>query len=442
MLILAVNFKNQKSWFVNRKSGGNSNFDNKRPTLTKILPFRAIRPTRDKAHLVATMPYYTYKKNVLLAKMESNPYTFLHVINPELHETEKSAPNSDERFLKTKNKLAEFIREGIFVREKKDSLYLYRQTKDGHVYLGLIGGASVDQYNTGHIKKHEETITAREEIFSRYLQITEFNAEPVLLFHEENQDLNNILDAVSKDRPEYEYTSTERIKHEVWIIDSPETISKIQACYREIADVYIADGHHRCASSAHFTNHLGPEKTEIQQHFLAYFISERRLFIMDYNRLVKDLNGLSIEEFLSKVSTRFKIHRLQAEDDERPTRFHEISMYLDKTWYKLIPNAGSYDENDSVRSLDTAILSENLLLPVLGISDLKTDYRIDFISGNKGLEAIEKCVDSDQAKVGFALYPVSVEQLKRVADENKIMPPKSTWIEPKLRSGLTIYPLI
>ena len=388
------------------------------------------------------MPYYTYKKNVLQAKMESNPYTFLHVINPEFSETEKSIPNSDERFLKTKNKLAEFIKEGVFIREKKDSLYLYRQTKDGHVYLGLIGGASVDQYNSGHIKKHEATITAREETFSRYLKITEFNAEPVLLFHEKHNRLDKILEEVSKARPEYEYTSTERIKHEIWIVDDEKTIAEIQDCYKEISDVYIADGHHRCASSAHFTNHFGPGKTEVQEHFLAYFISEERLFIMDYNRLVKDLNGMTGQEFIQKISGSFDVRKLGASEDPRPAKFHELSMYMNGYWYKLIAKPGTFDEHHSVKSLDTNILSENLLTPILNITDLKTDERIEFLSGNKGLHGIELCVDSGAAKVGFALFPVSVAQLKRVSDENKIMPPKSTWIEPKLRSGLTIYPLI
>lgn len=408
--------------------------------MTKIKAFKAIRPTRDKVHLVATLPYYDYKKHVLQAKMEHNPFTFLHVVNPEFFDKEKSVPNSDERFLKTKHKFEEYINAGVFIKEKTDCLYLYKQTKDGHEYLGLIGGASVDQYNSGHIKKHEETITAREEIFSRYLKITEFNAEPVLLFHEKHEGLNALLLDITTDRPEYEFSSTEYIKHEVWVIRNIFVIEKIQECFKEIADVYIADGHHRCASSARYTNSLGENKTDIQNHFLAYFISEERLHILDYNRVVKDLNGMSNLDFLEKISAYFHINKIEP-GEARPSKFHEISMYLYGEWYKLIPNQNLIDSTHPVNSLDTAILSDKLLTPILNISDLKTDQRIEFISGNKGPEAIENAVDSGSAKVGFVLFPVSVDQLKKVADANLIMPPKSTWIEPKLRSGLTIYPL-
>jgi len=408
--------------------------------LTLIKPFRAIRPTRDKVHLVATLPYYDYKKHVLQAKMEHNPFSFLHVINPEFHDKEKSIPNSDERFLKTKNKFNEFIEEGIFIQDKTECLYLYRQTKDGHEYLGLIGGASVDQYNSGHIKKHEETITEREEIFTRYLKITEFNAEPILLFHESNQNLNALLAEIITERPEYEFSSTEYIKHEVWVIRNIFVINKIQECYKAISDVYIADGHHRCASSAKYSNSLGKDKTEIQNYFLAYFISDNGLRILNYNRVVKDLNGLSEKEFLTKIEELFSISEL-GNSEHQPQKLHAISMYLNKTWYKLVPKPNSFDANHPVNSLDTAILADNLLTPILNINDLKTNQRIEFISGNKGIEAIQNSVDADVLKVGFVLFPVSVQQLKKVADENLIMPPKSTWIEPKLRSGLTIYPL-
>lgn len=419
----------------------NRNFvTQKKQTLTKILPFRAIRPTRDKAHLVATMPYYTYKKNVLEAKMEQNPYTFLHVINPEFNELEKSVPNSTERFQKTRQKFEEFIQEGIFIRDNEPSLYLYRQTKDGHEYLGLIGGASVEQYLTGHIKKHEETITSREQTFSNYLDCVRFNAEPVLLFHQKHEPLSALLNAITEHRPEYEFTSTERIKHEVWVISSTEAISQIQSFYTEIKDVYIADGHHRCASSARFTMGLKGEKSPEQEHFLAYFISEEKLFILDYNRLITDLGSFTQGEFLEKIGENF--HFLPVNFPEaRPKRVHQLAMYMDHQWYRLEPRTGKFEAEHPVSSLDTAILTDLLLKPILGISDLKTDERIDFMSGNKGIQALADAVDSGSYKVGFALYPVSAQQLKKVSDENLIMPPKSTWIEPKLRSGLTIYPL-
>lgn len=408
--------------------------------MTKILPFRAIRPTRDKAHLVATMPYYTYKKHVLEAKMEQNPYTFLHVINPEYNDVEKTAPNSVERFLKIKQKFQDFIQEGIFIQDQKPCIYLYRQTKQDHVYLGLIGGASIEQYNNNHIKKHEATITSREEIFSTYLNTVRFNAEPVLLFHPKHDELCSLLNAIASHRAEYEFTSTEKIKHEVWVIDNVEAIEQIQKYYREIPDVYIADGHHRCASSARFTEGLPiPRKAE-HEHFLAYLISEDKMFIMEFNRLVRDLGNFSDEEFLERVKENFSVKPVE-DSAIKPASHHEIAMYLNKAWYRIIPKENKYDASHATKSLDTAILTDLLLTPILNIEDLKTDKRIDFIGGNRGLSGISDAVDSGKFKVGFALFPVSVDQLKRVSDENLIMPPKSTWIEPKLRSGLTIYPL-
>ncbi len=408
--------------------------------MTKIRPFKAIRPTRDKAYLVATRPYYMYKNNVLEAKLESNPYTFLHVINPEFHEEDRTDPNSVERFKKVRGKFDSFFEDGIFIQDNTDSLYLYKQTKDGNEFLGLIGGAAVEQYNNGHIKKHEETITSREETFSEYLKIVLFNAEPVLLFHERKSGLDGLLKALTLNRPEYEFSSTERIKHEIWVINNAEIITEVQNHYNEINDVYIADGHHRCASSARFSNEISTTEDVDKDYFLAYFISEERMEIMDYNRMVSDLNGLSTAAFLNEIEKNFAVSLIE-DDKIKPQKMHEMSMYLDKKWYKLNIKEGSFDKNHPVENLDTHILTQKILNPILNIQDLKTDQRIDFINGKKGLDRMAEIIDSGEKKLGFALYPVSVEDLKKVADNNMIMPPKSTWIEPKLRSGLTIYPL-
>ncbi len=408
--------------------------------MTTIKPFRAIRPTRDKAYLVATRPFYVYKKNVLEAKLEHNPYTFLHVINPEFHTEDKTNPNSPERFQKIRNKFDEFIREKIFVQDETNCLYLYRQTKDGHEFTGLIGGAEIAQYNNGHIKRHEDTITEREETFSEYLKIVEFNVEPVLLFHRKHEDLNSIMASITAQRPEYEFSSTNRVKHEIWVIKEQDIIERIQKCYKEIEAIYIADGHHRCASSARYNASLEQKMHPNQDYFLAYFISEEKLKILDYNRLIKDLNGLEESEFLEHIATSFIV--TQSSDDEAaPLGLHEISMYLNNQWYKLTAKEGTFDRFHPVYRLDTDILTKNILSPILGISDLKTDRRISFIDGEEGMMGIKKMVDEGKYKVGFGLFPVAVEHLKRVSDENLIMPPKSTWIEPKLRSGLTIFPL-
>ncbi len=408
--------------------------------MTIIKPFKAIRPTRDKAYLVATRPFYDYNKEVLRTKLNHNPYTFLHVINPEFHTNDKTEPNTPERFQKIRNKFVEFIREGIFMQDDTDCFYLYRQTVDKHEYVGIIAGASVEQYNSGHIKKHEETITKREEVFSNYLKIVEFNVEPVVLFHRKHDDLNKLMTVAMLDRPEYEFTSWDRGKHEVWVINSPKTISQIQSYYQEIEDIYIADGHHRCASSAKYSAQIVGETSPNQNLFLACFISEEKLKIFDYNRLVKDLNGLDPSEFLNKISEFFIVTKA-LNDEAAPTGLHELSMYLEEQWYKLTAKEGTFDRDHVVYRLDTDILTKNILNPILDLHDLKTDNRINFINGRLGMDGIKDAVDNGKAKVGFGLFPVSVEHLKKVSDENLIMPPKSTWIEPKIRSGLTIFPL-
>lgn len=408
--------------------------------MTVIKPFKAIRPTRDKAYLVATRPSYAYNKEVLRAKLNHNPYTFLHVINPEFHTDDKTEPNTPERFQKIRNKFVEFINEGIFMQEDVPCFYLYRQTVEGHEYVGLIAGASIDEYNNGLIKKHEETITERETVFSNYLKIVEFNVEPVLLFHRKHEALNQLMVPIMFERPEYEFTSWDRGKHEIWIVKAPELIAKIETYYQEIEDVYIADGHHRCASSAQYSNGVTKKTSPNQDLFLACFISQEKLKIFDYNRLVKDLNGLTKKDFLDQITESFIITEVLHED-AAPLGLHEISMYLNQQWYKLTAKEGTFDRDHPVFRLDTDILTKNILQPILNLEDLKTNERISFINGKKGMQGIKNAIDEGIAKVGFGLFPVSVTDLKRVSDENLIMPPKSTWIEPKLRSGLTIFPL-
>lgn len=407
--------------------------------MAKIIPFKAIRPTRDKVQLVTSRPYYAYTQLMLDAKLAGNPYSFIHIINPEFLEEDKTEQNSPERFQKVKNKFDEFEREGIFIQEERPSLYIYKKTTATHEFIGVIGGASIDEYDSGKIKKHEETLTERETTFSNYLKVVEFNAEPVLLFHDNREKLNQLFIKNTLDRPEYEFTTTDKAKHEMWVISEPTLISEIQSIYDSIDDIYIADGHHRSASSSRFY-HDSENKTDLKAHFLAYFISSERLNIMDYNRLVKDLNGLSTSDLISKLEDFFIVSQLP-QDDIHSLGLHNILMYVDSVWYNLQAKEEIINRDNPVESLDTHILSHNILKPILEINSLKTDKRINFISGNKGLNGIKDAVDSGKYKVGFGLYPVSPKQLKDVADANLIMPPKSTWIEPKMRSGLTIYPL-
>ncbi|MEX1001736.1 MAG: DUF1015 domain-containing protein [Crocinitomicaceae bacterium] len=408
--------------------------------MSKIKPFKAIRPTRDKVYLVASRPYYAYKKKVLDIKLETNPYTFLHVINPERDLVEMMNINKIERHQKSREKLEEFIEQGVFIEDKEDTFYLYRQSSENKSFIGLIAGASIEEYRSGKIRKHEETITSREEHFKDYLKIVECNAEPVLLFHSHHEDLYQLLNSLAENRPEYEFSTTEKIKHEVWLIQDKPLIDRIQSYYEEIDRIYIADGHHRCASSDRLSQERNARPESTQNFFMAYFISEKNLEIIEYNRLVKDLNGLSVKEFFEQIEKNYRVE-LMSNPIKKVTEKHCLMMYLDHQWYLLSVKEGVFDENDPVAQLDTAILTQTILAPILGISDLKTDDRIEFIQGSKGLKGVVKKVDAAEFRVGFVLHPVSVSQLKNVADNQRIMPPKSTWIEPKLRSGLTMYPI-
>jgi uncharacterized protein (DUF1015 family) len=407
--------------------------------MVEIAPFKAIRPTRDKVHLVATRPYYSYKKNVLKAKLEDNPYTFLRIINPEFNLERKTKPNSTERFVHVRDKYAEFIQENILFQENENALYIYQQTKNGHKFSGIIAGASIDDYENGKIKKHEATLTSREAMFVNYLDIVGYNAEPVLLSHPAHDELEIMLLRLMQNRPEYEFTTTDKIKHEVWIVKK-NVINQIQTYFREMDALYIADGHHRSASSAglrKIRSDRGNLKFKNEDYFLSFIMDERKMQILEFNRLVKTLNALSKEEFLNKLERIGALTKLN--NPQKPTHEHQITFYLDSEWFAFNFDRALIPEGDPVKRLDTDLLTELILKPILGIQDLKTDENISFVSGAETIENITTSIDSAKFKIAFILYPISIEQVRAVADANGIMPPKSTWVEPKLRSGLTIY---
>lgn len=412
--------------------------------MAKIIPFKAIRPTRDKAYLVSSMPAYIYPKHLLEAKLESNPYTFLHVINPEFRADNKTQPNSVERFENVKEKFDEFCNNKIFLQDEKESFYIYRQITKTNTYIGLITGISVDDYLNGNIKIHEHTLTQREETFKLYLDVCQFNAEPVLLTYKDNPIVDAIINKYMKTRSEYEFCTTHHIKQDLWLVNDSEDIKTLTDAFENINDIYVADGHHRSASSVLYAQSKREENPEHKpedkfNYFLSYLIPESKLNIIEYNRTVSSLNELSIDDFLEKIKIQFELE--EKDTLYSPTRKHNFSMYLAGKWYSLTAKKGSYNEDDNVGNLDARILTQNILTPILDIVDLKTDNRISFMEGTKGAEGLQQKVDSEEAIVAFGLYPVSIEQLKAVADANDIMPPKSTWIEPKMRSGLTIYSL-
>lgn len=413
--------------------------------MAKVIPFKAIRPQTDKVHLVASRSVDGYNTSEIKDKLAANPYSFLHVINPDFEDGIKTKPGSKERLFKVKARFKQFVNEQIFLIEESPSYYLYRQIKNGDEFIGIIACTSIDDYMNGVIKIHEQTLTSREEKLKEYLDICEFNAEPVLFCYPNDITIDQISDNVAMQRPDYDFTTTDRVRHSVWVISSQENVNLIAERFSKIPNIYIADGHHRSASSTLLgKSRRDSVKTftgdEAFNYYLGVFFSESQLKIYDYNRVVKDLNGLSVNELIDQLSSNFIISGIN-DLDFKPTEKHEFSMYVDGKWYSLKIKNAHFNSQDPIDSLDAAILTNYILSPIFDIHDLKTDKRIAFIPGIKGSKELKKQVDEGKASVAFGLYPVTMEHLKWIADTNNIMPPKSTWVEPKMRSGLIVYSL-
>jgi uncharacterized protein (DUF1015 family) len=409
--------------------------------MAQIGAFKGIRPVRSKVHLVATRPYYSYKKNVLKAKLEDNPFTFLHIINPEFGAQFKTKPNSTERFLQVKQKFNDFIAAGILTTDQQAQLYIYRQSRDGMVVSGFFAGVSVDDYLNGSIKIHEQTLTAREDVFTNYLHTVGFNAEPVLLTYEGQAPIQKLLNLYLETRAEYEFTTTDRITHEVWLL-SPTDSAQICEAFENIPALYIADGHHRCASSARYTQQLrdkGNTYPAAADYFLGYLVDEREVQIAAFHRLLKSTNGLDLKGLIAILANEGEIETLPGA--QLPAQKHDIHIYMDKTWLKFRPNLHFINDQDPIETLDSFILSDLILKPIFGIIDLKTTDQVEFVPGNEPIQKMIEAIDSKKFEVAFLLHPASIDDVKKVADAGLNMPPKSTWVEPKLRSGLTIYSL-
>ena len=396
-----------------------------------VRPFKAIRPTRDKANLVASRSYLTYSEEIIKEKLDHNPYTFLHIINPDYNS--KNKKDGVDKFKLVKKKFKEFLSNDILKKDKIESFYIYQKKNKLNTFTGIIGASSVSDYLNNNIKKHEQTLTKREKMFCDYLETTGFNADPVLLSHEPNKEIQNILNKHTNMRAEYEFTTTNKSLHKLWIVDDKEDIKTIINAFDKIENIYIADGHHRCASSALLSKN---QNSELSSYFMSYLIDENQLNILNFNRLVKHLNGLSTSEFLSKIRLKYTITE-KKENTYSPTFENEISMYLDGKWYSLIAINKQY--NSISESLDPSILSKNILKPILNIVDERIDKNISFLDGKIPLLEIKEKIDNEEYSAGFILKPISIDAIKKVADNNEVMPPKSTYVEPKLRSGLTIY---
>ena len=410
--------------------------------MAKVLPFKAVRPTRDKVSLVASRSYQTYTQAEIEARLDYNPFSFLHIVNPGYRYERKIT--GAERYTLVKNRYLEFKEEDIFVQDTKACYYVYKiVNREGHEFSGIIGAVSAEDYEKDVIKKHEDTIEYREHIFKEYLKTVGFNAEPVLLTYPDNKALDIIIKNAQKVRAEFEFTTTYRDTHYLWLVQNENDIEKIQQEFETISTIYIADGHHRSASSyllakdkkAENKNHNGSEPYNF---FMSYLIPESELRIYEFNRLVKDLNGLTKEEFLIQLDTIYRIEN-RGKNLYEPTNKHHFSMYLDGEFYSLYLRKSIYNFTDALAELDTHILYKTILEPILGIQDLRNDQRIDYSHGKNDLVNIKTKVDNGEFTVGFGLVPITVEEIKKIADAGLTMPPKSTFITPKLRSGVTIY---
>ncbi|MDX2174484.1 MAG: DUF1015 domain-containing protein [Bacteroidota bacterium] len=411
--------------------------------MATILPFKALRPTNDKVHLVASRSMDGYSSTELKEKLTGNPYSFLHVINPDFDDGKKTKPGSKERLQKVKKRFTNFVNEHVFLRDSSSSYYLYRQIKNNITYVGIIGCTSIDDYMNGVIKIHEQTLTQREEKLKEYLEVCEFNAEPVLFCYPNNKEIDTLSEDVMTYRADYDFTTTDKVRHTVWVINKSKSVKLLTEQFSKIPAIYIADGHHRSASSALLGKHRREKDKnftgkEAYNFYLGVFFPENQLKIYEYNRIVKDLNGLTTKSLLQKLSKSFEVTEIK-EDIFKPRKQHELSMYLENKWYSLVAKDGVYKSDNPVGSLDASILTEHVLYPIFNIHDLKTDKRIGFVPGIKGAEALKQIVNEGKAAVAFGLYPVTMEHLKWIADTNNIMPPKSTWVEPKMRSGLVVY---
>ena len=410
--------------------------------MSKILPFKAVRPTRDKVSLVASRSYQSYTQAEREARLDYNPFSFLHIVNPG-YKYDKEI-SGEARYNLVKNRYLEFKEDGIFIQDQSPCYYIYKIVdRDDQEFNGIVAAASVEDYNNNIIKKHEDTIASREVIFKDYLKTVGFNAEPVLLTYPKNNTISAIIKEKQKERAEFEFTTTYRDTHYLWLIDNPEDINAISDAFSNIKTLYIADGHHRSSSSKLLcedlkSNNLQHTGNETYNYFMSYLICEEELKINQFNRLVKDLNGLSKEEFLIQLDTMFRIEN-RGIMPYQPSKQHHFSMYLDGEFYSLYLRKSNYIFNTALDQLDAQILYKTILEPILGITDLRNDNRIMYLSGKKDIVNLKSMVDSNTFKVGFGMIPATIEQMKLIADQNLTMPPKSTYIEPKLRSGVTIY---
>ncbi|HNQ12998.1 MAG TPA: DUF1015 family protein [Bacteroidia bacterium] len=411
-----------------------------------IKAFKGIRPKNNLAQKIASKPYDVLNEKEANEEAKDNPYSFYHVVKPEIDLLHLSSYYVPEVYEKGASNFKAMIDQQWMMQDETDSMYIYQQEMNGRKQNGLVACAAIDDYFNDVIKKHELTRPDKEEDRKNHVRYGKMNAEPVFFSYKKNNEVDVIVDKIiQQNKPEFDFTAEDGIAHRLWVINDSTVIARLILLFDEIGNTYVADGHHRTAAAALVgkemrdanPNHSGNEH---YNYFLAVHFPDDQLQIMDYNRVVKDLNHLSEEEFLSKLSENFDIIP-QEKEIYKPEQLHTFGMYLNQKWYKLEAKKHTYDDSDPIGVLDVTILSNCVLSSLLNIKDLRTDKRIDFVGGLRGLKELEKRVNSGEMKVAFALYPVSMKQLIDIADSGQIMPPKTTWFEPKLRSGLIVHSL-
>lgn len=407
--------------------------------MAKILPFRALRPTTSLASQVASRPYDVLNSEEAYAEAANNPNSFLRITKSEIDLPSGTDIHSPQVYEKAKENLQDFIDKGILFREEKPCYYIYQLVMNGRSQTGLVCASSVDDYEKDIIKKHEFTRPEKEQDRINHIKTSGAQTGNVFLAYRNVSAIDAIIELWKKSHsPEYDFVADDKISHTIWVVNDEKTIESISQLFAtKVPFTYIADGHHRAASAAKVRKALGKKAPEAASYFLTTLFPAAELAILDYNRVVKDLNGQDAEELISYLHDDFDVTTI-GKEAYKPEQLHDFGMYLNKKWYKLTAREDSYSD-DPIGVLDVTILSQNVLAKLLGIKDQRTDKRIDFVGGIRGLGELEKRVNSGEMAVAFSLYPVSIQQLFDIADTGEVMPPKSTWFEPKLRDGLLTH---
>ncbi len=414
--------------------------------MIEVTPFKGLRPIQDKIEEVASPPYDVLNSDEARERVKGNPLSFLHVIKPEIDLDPDLDPYDKKVYLKGKENFDYLIKQGILIQDNKSCFYVYKLQMQGREQVGLVACASVQDYNNNRIKKHELTRPDKEEDRLHHIDYIHAQTGPVFLTYRSNREINNLVTEAMQSQPVYNFTGDYNVEHTLFIIDKEYLIRKIQTAFKGIEALYVADGHHRSAAACRLQKirednnpqHTGQEE---YNYFLSVIFPHDQMYILDYNRVIKDIGGMSEQEFIDKISNMFEITEYNKNMPFKPQKMHEFGMYFSGTWYRLHARKGIINDADPIGQLDVAILQNNILEKLLGITDPRNDARVDFVGGIRGLEELERCVNQGDYQVAFSLYPTSIHQLLSVADAGKVMPPKSTWFEPKLYSGVVIHTL-